>query len=1132
MPKAIFRALQILFFGLSVPCYLPAQELKFNHLGSDQGLSQAVVNAIFQDNRGFMWFATQEGLNKYDGYSFSVYKHDPNDSNSISGSFINAVYQDKNGNIWVGSNGSGLDMYSEVTGRYRHFSHDTKNNNSISNNTIRAIEEDADGIIWVGTDNGLNSLDPKTGKFRQYLHSETDPNSLTANQVYDIHIGKDGRIWLATYEGWLNVFDKKNGKFTSYGMNIDAIRENYAPVLKTQNENDLAVKTSRIRCIYENRDGNFWLGTDGGGILVFDPRTGRFLRTYYSDPANYRSLSGGRVHAICNDELGRIWVGTFGKGLNILNAVTGDFDRYEADDRNPYGLNHNDVKCILPDRQGNVWVGTNGGGVNVFFKSMGKFAHIKKSERPGVGENSLKSDVVMSVIEDREGLLWVGTYSGGLTTIDRRTNRYTHYPELSTSTQNVVLSLLETKDGRIWVGTYGDGINVYNKATHEKKHYSVPKYMTDGTVMCMAEDKEGFVWFGTYDGGLYKINPRTEEVVNYTRKDGLPCDGMFSICFDRNGNLWIGGIGGGLIFMDRQSGKFKTYKHDKNNRNSISNDMVNVVYEDAKGRIWMGTTDGLNMLDPASGKISTWYERDGLLSDYVYGIVSDSKGYIWLSTNKGITRFDPAAENTDGAAFRNFGVNDGVQRGEFDQGAYFKSRRGEIFFGGMYGLNTFFPDKIMDNSNVPPVLITSYKRFGKEVSLDTSILYKKRIVLDWKDNYISFEFTALDFAMPSKNKYQFKLEGFDDDWSPPTHNRFASYTNLPGGDYVFRVRGANSEGVWNEEGASLYIRINPPFWKTNWFYTLCVLVTIAGIFGFIRYRTGAIQKENKLLEAKVAERTYELAQKNADITASIQYARRIQFAMLPPLELVYAHLPHTFVLYRPKDIVSGDFYWFGEKNGRKIIAAVDCTGHGVPGALMSMIGHNLLNQIILEKGITEPAAILSALHDGVQTALKQGQYHLQDGTDSADGMDVCLCSIDLSRREVQYAGALRPLVVVRKGILNKIDADRHSIGGKGEEGERRFTNHSFLLDPGDAMYLFSDGYADQFGGEKGKKFMVKRMLEMILSIQHLDMRQQGEFLEETLSEWMGAYEQVDDVLVIGVKMADDLDEGVELRKID
>ena len=1127
LPKTLLRSplLQLL---LAVLCIFPAaaQELKFNHLGSAQGLSQAVVNTVFQDQRGFMWFATQEGLNKYDGYSFTVLKHNPVDTNSLANSFVNTIFQDKQGNFWVGLHGGGLDMYNEAGGKYKHHANDPKNKFSISNNYVRAIHQDRDGLFWIGTDNGLNLFDPKTGRFTHFFYSEKDPYGISGNQVYDIFEDKNGLIWIGTYgdglnaanrkPGGLSVYDKRSGRFTSYVMSESEVKRFYETDKWQRNAAELTVKAGYIRCIYEGRDGLFWLGTDGAGILVFDPRNRSFVKVFNPEPDNYHSISGPRVHSIVEDEFGRIWAGTFGKGLSIYNALTGEFERYEADDRNSYGLNHNDVKCLLSDRQGNMWVGTNGGGVNVFFKSMGKFAHIKRSEKPGVGENSLKSDVVMSILEDRDGMLWIGTYGGGVSALDRRLNRYTHYPELSTSAQNVVLSLLEDKDGNIWVGTYGDGINVLDRKTGQVRHYGSPQHLRDGTVMCMVSDKAGNVWAGTYDGGVYKIIPGTDSIQAFTKAEGLSCEGVASICFDKKGNPWFGGIGGGAMYFDLAKNKITVYRHDKQKKNSLSNDLINCVFEDSQGMIWFGTTNGLNRFDPSTGQFSVWYERDGLLSDYIYGIVADAKGYLWLSSNKGITRFDPSVENVDGSAFRNFGVNDGLQRGEFDQGAYFKSKRGEIFFGGMFGLNAFFPDKIMDNSNIPPVYITSYKRFGKEVKLDTNILQKKYIELDWKDNYISFEFTALDFAMPSKNKYQFILEGFDDEWSPPTNNRFASYTNVPGGEYVFRVKAANSEGVWNEEGAQLHIKINPPFWKTNWFYTLCVIVAIGSVFGFIRYRTGAIKKENKVLEARVAERTYELAQKNADITASIEYARRIQFAMLPSLELIFQHLPQSFVLYKPKDIVSGDFYWFAEKGGRKIIVAADCTGHGVPGALMSMIGHNLLNQIVLEKGVTEPGAILTALNEGVRTALKQGEHH--EGQDTSDGMDVCLCSIDMQKREVQYAGALRPLVVIRKGLLSKIDSDRYSIGGGQDADERTYTNHKFFLDEGDTLYLFSDGYADQFGGEKGKKFMLKRMQETLLSVQHMDMKAQGEFLDNTIENWRGNFQQVDDILVIGLRL--------------
>jgi serine phosphatase RsbU (regulator of sigma subunit) len=436
-----------------------------------------------------------------------------------------------------------------------------------------------------------------------------------------------------------------------------------------------------------------------------------------------------------------------------------------------------------------------------------------------------------------------------------------------------------------------------------------------------------------------------------------------------------------------------------------------------------------------------------------------------------------------------------------------------MFVGGVNGFNAFFPEKIIDNPNIPTVRLTSYKRFGEEVVLDSLIYDKKYLELSWRQNFFSFDFVALDYQMPGKNKYSFKLEGVDENWSPASTQRIASYTELKGGDYVFRVRAANNDGVWNNDGVTLYIRINPPFWQTKWFYALCIVLIIGGFWGFLKYRTSSIKKENKLLEEKVEERTQELAQKNKDITSSIQYAKRIQLAILPPLEQIYKHFPQSFVVYKPKDIVSGDFYWFGIKNGKKIIATVDCTGHGVPGAFMSMIGHNLLNQIISENGITEPDLILNALHQGVQAALKQGT----NVVDTSDGMDVALCTIDTETNEVKYAGAYRPLFIVNGSNFEKIEADKNPIGGSQLDPDRKFTCHRYIAKAGDTLYMASDGYADQFGGEKGKKFMVKRFNELLLSMQDQNMQEQAQILENTFNKWRGNYQQVDDILVIGLR---------------
>jgi serine phosphatase RsbU (regulator of sigma subunit) len=361
----------------------------------------------------------------------------------------------------------------------------------------------------------------------------------------------------------------------------------------------------------------------------------------------------------------------------------------------------------------------------------------------------------------------------------------------------------------------------------------------------------------------------------------------------------------------------------------------------------------------------------------------------------------------------------------------------------------------------------------------------------------------------------YKLEGKDNEWSSPSSLRFISYTELSGGSYTFKVKASNSNGVWNEVPYQITINVIPPWYKTIWFYVLSSLSTIILIFGFINYRTNAVKKENKILENKVNERTKELAEKNKDITSSIQYAKRIQEAILPSQELIFSNLKKSFILYKPKDIVSGDFYWYGEKDNLKIIAVVDCTGHGVPGAFMSMIGHNLLNQIVSEKGNFIPGVILDELHKGVQAALKQDQHH----SNNNDGMDVSIITINIETKECLWAGAFRSLVLIKAtGDLEKIDGDKFPIGGSQLNSERIFKTHTLHLAENDTMYLFSDGYADQFGGDKGKKFMVKKFHQDLISIQQLSMIEQRNSLEKLFNDWKGNYEQVDDVLVIGVKM--------------
>lgn len=1085
---------------------LVAQDYKFSHIDVEQGLSQSVVNCVMQDRQGFMWFGTQEGLNRYDGYNFKVYKRDPQDTNSLGNNFIYTIFQSKDGMIWIGMNGSGLDMLDPVTENFTHFPYNANDVTTISSNSVRVIHEDAKGNIWVGTDDGLNLLDRKTGKFRRFTNNPNDVFSLPGNRVFDIAEDASGNLWIATYGSGVAMLNPLTLKFSSFLMPDGIIRKLYPQTVSEDARR--RTQCNLVRTLHFYDDQHLWLGTDGGGIEIFNVSTLEFERAIYPE-----SLDESRVFDITDDDNGNIWFAVYDAHLEVRNKLTGETQRYIPNERDPYAFTSDQPKCVFRDRAGNMWCGTNGRGVQVYFRSTSIITHIRRSERPGVGNNTLMSSAILSVMEDSHGLLWIGTDGGGLTTYDQKTHRYTQHPELSTAVNNGVLSLLEGKDGSIWVGTYGEGLN---RLTPDGKitMYSPDNRLENGTILCIAEDPlDGSIWFGTFGAGLYRLDPVTDSLTNFNSDNaGLPSDIIFTLYFEKGGALWMGTRGGGAVKRER-NGKMLNYHHDDRAPNSLSNDLVYCIMEDLQGNLWIGTSNGLNLLDKKTNTFTTYYERNGLPSDNIYAVLADNAGYLWLSHNKGLTRFKPNSKAGE-KQFVNYGPAAGVQPSEFNQGAYFRNRKGTLFFGGQKGLNIIAIDQLVKSDVIPPVYVTSYKRFGTEILLDSIITSKRNISVTWRENYFMFEATVLDFVDPEKNMYQYKLEGFDDDWSPVTTNRFISYTNLPGGKYTLRIRGADSNGNWNEEGVALRIEIQPPWWKTNWFYTLCAITVIAGVIGFTRYRTSAIKKENRVLEARVAERTYELAQKNADITASIQYAKRIQYAILPDLDLIYRHFPESFVFYRPKDIVSGDFYWFAEKDGKKIMICADCTGHGVPGALMSVVGHNLLNQIILEQGITSPDEILNRLNTGVMTALKQGQHE----EDSRDGMDIAICVFKDQSRELLFAGALRPLIMVRNGMLSKIDSDRFPIGGGMTTEANKYTLHKILLQPGDMLYMFSDGFADQFGGPKGKKFMVKHLLELLREIEPLPLTDQSARLEEAFDGWKQHFAQVDDVLVVGIRV--------------
>lgn len=1069
-----------------------SQNIKFKRISIDEGLSASSVNTVFQDSQDFIWIGTQDGLNRYDGYHIKTFKTDQNSKTSLSSNFINCMFEDKRGVIYIGTNDEGLSVFNKFTETFTNYKAGL-GSKTLSNNSIRHIAELNDNELLIATADGLNLFDKTTKEF-SFVKSAKPITNLT-------YIFKDSNkhIYVCSYGDGLFEYDQNSKTLINY-----SIPES---ILVKTNDNNSSEKLN-MRCISEV-NGNILCGSDVG-IIVFNPKEKKFTNVINFDFGSDSKYINRIVSFSKDQNPNYIWIGTWG-GLIKYNINNGTYNLSKHDDLDQNSISNDKISYLLTDNSKNIWVGTLDKGINIYFSSSIKFPLYNLN-------NGLTNDYVYSVIQTNNKTIWVGTEEG-LFILSNKVSKFTDVSNIINKyNAQTVLSLLEDKNGNIWIGTYGQGIIIYNPITKTTKRILSDNSKV-GTITKLIQDKNGIVWAGTIETGLYAINPNTLDHKRYDSSNGLSSDGIYCIFENKSDNtIWVGTLGGGICILKFTNHADKplvsVFKHIEN-KNSISSNSVNNIYKDDKGIYWIGTSNGLNKFNFETKKFTVYTEKDGLPNSYIYDVIPDKNNNLWLPTNFGLSKFNPNVLNENGSAFKNYNTKDGIQAREFNQGASFLCKDGKILVGGVSGLNYFDPNDIKENTVTPNSYIYSFTRQGKEVKTDSSILFKKNIELSYKENYFTFEFITLDYVSPEKNKFMFKLEGYDNQWSSPSDMRYASYTELPGGLYTFKVKATNSDGVWKETPYEITIKVIPPWWKTTWFYVISIISLTTLIFGFISYRTNSIKKENKLLENKVTERTKELAEKNRDITSSIEYAKRIQEAILPSKELIFSKIKNAFILYKPKDIVSGDFYWFGEKDNYKIIAVVDCTGHGVPGAFMSMIGHNLLNQIVVEKGFSDPGLILGELHKGVQSALKQGKNEI----DTNDGMDVSLLAINTETRECHWAGAFRSLVIINsEGELEKIEGNKYPVGGAQLDSTRVFTTQVRHLNKSDNLYMSTDGYADQFGGSKGKKFMVRQFHDNLISIHQYSVAEQQKALENHFNDWKGNFEQVDDVLVIGIKL--------------
>jgi len=839
----------------------PVPNLRFERISVEHGLSHSTVNCILQDSKGFMWFGTDDGLNRYDGYSFTVYKHNPDDPHSLSHNRVWSLFEDASGVLWVGTYGGGLNRFDRDSGRFTHY--DAEDFQNVTDepeefrNVIWAIGEHPAGVLWVATyGGGLVKFDLDTESFTSYAPDPADPKFGGHEWISGLLVDRSGSVWIGTHSEGLDRFDPTTGQITSYRHD--------------PNDPD-GLGHDWITDIIQDRSGQIWIGTYGGGLERFDPETESFTH-YRRDPADPHSLSDDDLWSIVEDASGVLWIGSYSGGLDAFDPQSETFTHFHHDPTDLHSLSSDRIRSIYQGQSGLLWVGTQGGGVNKSDPSSGRFTHY----RGDTDDPQRPSDYqVLALHEDEHGVLWIGTAGGGLDALDRETGEWRHYRHDPTDPNSLgndsIRAIHPDPSGGIWIGT-DDGFYRYDR--HSESFDRLPHNPPDPgdvkgeRIYSVDEDQAGVLWLGTHGRGLSEFDPATGRFAYHLQwwdpdsesreEDGLSNNWVHDVVEDGAGDLWVG-TQEGLSHYDRQAGQWDSFQHDPGEPSSLSNNWIMSLYVDRSGMLWVGTLGGgLDKFDVASGTFTHYTEQDGLANDMVLDIL-EGGGYLWICTVNGLSRFDPRTET-----FTSYDATDGLPINEFS--AAYKSDSGELFFGGINGFMSFYPDQMEPNPYIPPVVLTSLQQNGKEVNAGQALEDLREVTFRWLDNSFEFGFAALNYTQPEKNQHAYMLEGFDKDWNHIGPRRFGRYTNLPGGTYTLRLKGSNNDGVWNEEGISIQVTVVPPFWQTWWFWGTVALVLVAGAAGGYRLRVRNLEARSRELERQVETRTAELRREIAQRT--------------------------------------------------------------------------------------------------------------------------------------------------------------------------------------------------------------------------------------------------------------------------
>jgi|WetSurMetagenome_2_1015567.scaffolds.fasta_scaffold03932_3 ligand-binding sensor domain-containing protein/serine phosphatase RsbU (regulator of sigma subunit) len=1035
------------------------QEYNFRSFNTEDGLSQSYVYSIIQDAQGYLWVGTGNGLSRFNGFEFNNYTT----SDSLSDNFITCSISDGEG-IWVGHMNGGLSHY--IRKRF---------------NGIKIPQPDASrlthfakspgGRIWVSSySGGMLKLSNDSGVVKHNLFS--DPTIInTFNFV------SENDILAGTNDGVLFCRLKDSGEIEI----ISHVKE---------------IPESKITAILKMRnDSGYYVATENDGIYQLTYSNSHFTGSrIFADKVS--DFTG--IQDIYEDSQSNLWLCSFGSGLiKLTYSGEGSFTGINYFNTST-GFASDNVKTVFEDREGNIWSGNYSKGLT---QITPKTFSVIQFDNPLIGNN-----IFSFCFNDQ--FRWTGT-ENGLVKTDLLSGKIIRFYRTVNGLPKDTVTALYTPDGKeIWIGTSRNGLYRMDAINEKASKYTVGEGALENSITCIAgKGKE--LWIGTKKG-LCSLNVVTGYMIWYTiNKGGLPHNLINSLYIDKTDRIWISTRSNTLAYIKDK----KVYKVPLSSTTGVTT--MGQITEDSDSRIWVASYgNGVFMLQ--SDSIVNLTVKEGLVSNYCYSLICDGNKYIWVGHKAGLSRI----RMTDFSVKPILHINGMADSYQFNPNAVSRNEKGEVLFGSNKGMVSYDPSLEVIRQPAPVTGFTSIKVNDEEKD------YNNKIILPPGNYKIRIDFLGISLREPMLVTYQYKLAGYDQ-WSDITKNTSITYNHLAEGDYTFFLNASSGDGMVSDKPLTLSIIIKKPAWKKWWFYPVNILALFFLVFIYIKRREYKFLAEKRILEEKVVERTYEIQnqkneiqlqrdlidEKNASITSSIKYASHIQNSVLPSLAYMNKLFPDNFILSRPKDIVSGDFFWLTEKEDKIIVTVADCTGHGVPGAFMSLLGITFLNEIVITEGIKKSDEIVTELRDRVIHTLKQNRY---DFTNS-DGMDLALCVVDKTEKKIQYTGGMNDLVYIRNEKLNLIRADRISAcilyNNSGS-----FTKKEIDYEDGDIFYLFSDGYRDQFGGENDKKFMTRRFYQILLEIHKLPMQTQKEILERRLIDWMKDNDQTDDITVMGIRL--------------